>query len=122
MLFGFALLAGYRKTYGRWDLAGVAYNSGPGTAAKGTVTDYGRTFSRHVTEWRARLVAATPAHDVPAPKPPLPPAPPRTYVVKAGDTLSGIAKRYDTTVPALVKLNALPDPNRIAVGRTLRLP
>lgn len=47
---------------------------------------------------------------------------PRTYVVKSGDTLSGIAKRYDTTTAAIVSANAITDPNRIAVGRTLRLP
>lgn len=56
-LYGFRLLAGYRKAYGSWLLAGVAYNSGPGTAAKGTATSYGRSFARRVKEWEQRLVS-----------------------------------------------------------------
>lgn len=47
---------------------------------------------------------------------------PKTYAVRAGDTLSSIAKRHDTTVAVLVKLNGIADPDRLAVGRTLRLP
>ncbi|WP_448333561.1 LysM peptidoglycan-binding domain-containing protein [Streptomyces sp. DSM 41534] len=45
-----------------------------------------------------------------------------TYTVKKGDTLSGIAKQYKTTVAALVKLNGLKDPDRLSVGQKLKLP
>jgi LysM repeat protein len=45
-----------------------------------------------------------------------------TYVVRAGDTLGGIAARHGTTVSALASLNAIRDPNRVVVGTTLRLP
>ena len=45
-----------------------------------------------------------------------------TYTVKKGDTLSGIADRYKTTVAALVKLNSLKDPNELAIGQKLKVP
>lgn len=45
-----------------------------------------------------------------------------TYTVKAGDTLSGIAKTYKTTVAALVALNAIVDANVIRVGQVLKIP
>ena len=42
-----------------------------------------------------------------------------TYTVKSGDTLSGIAKKYNTTVDNLVKLNKITNPNYIVVGQKL---
>lgn len=42
-----------------------------------------------------------------------------TYTVKKGDTLSAIAKTHNTTVSALVKLNNIPDANKIYVGQVL---
>jgi LysM repeat protein len=45
-----------------------------------------------------------------------------TYTVKKGDTLSGIAKAYNTTVAKLVSLNGLKDPNDLAVGQKLKVP
>ena len=42
-----------------------------------------------------------------------------TYKVVKGDTLSGIAKRYGTTVSALAKLNNIKNVNRIYVGQVL---
>ena len=45
-----------------------------------------------------------------------------TYTVVAGDTLSSIALRYNTTVAALVAANGLSDPNAIRVGQTLIIP
>ena len=44
-----------------------------------------------------------------------------THVVRAGETLSGIAARYRTTVPALVRANDLADPNFIVAGQHLRV-
>lgn len=43
------------------------------------------------------------------------------YVVKAGDTLSGIAKKYGTTTKALQELNGIADANKIRVGQKLKL-
>ena len=44
-----------------------------------------------------------------------------TYTVKAGDTLSGIAKKYNTTVENLVKKNNIKDKNKIYVGQVLKI-
>jgi LysM repeat protein len=44
------------------------------------------------------------------------------YVVVPGDNLSGIARRFNTTVGTLVQLNGIANPNRIFVGQQLRLP
>ena len=44
------------------------------------------------------------------------------YVVKAGDTLSGIAAKFGTTVSELVKLNNISNPNLIYVGQVLKIP
>lgn len=41
------------------------------------------------------------------------------YVVKKGDTLSTIAKKYDTTVEEIVALNNIQNPNLIFVGQRL---
>lgn len=43
------------------------------------------------------------------------------YVVKAGDTLSGIASQYGTTYQELAKINNIANPNMISVGQTLNL-
>lgn len=43
----------------------------------------------------------------------------KPYIVVNGDTLSSIAKRYNTTVDAIVKANNIPDKNRIYRGQEL---
>ena len=44
-----------------------------------------------------------------------------TYIVKAGDTLSGIAKKFVTTVDELVRINNIKNPNLIYVGQQLKI-
>lgn len=44
------------------------------------------------------------------------------HVVKAGETLSHIARNYDTTVEALVASNGIRDKNLIHVGQVLQIP
>lgn len=62
----------------------------------------------------------------PAPifKPPVLPPGAHTYRVVSGDTLSGIATRFYTTVATLVRLNPAlrANPNLIGVGQVIRLP
>ena len=43
------------------------------------------------------------------------------HIVKSGDTLGKIAKKYGTTVAALVKLNNISNPNLIKVGQKIKL-
>lgn len=45
----------------------------------------------------------------------------KTYKVKSGDTLSEIAKKYNTTVSAIAKKNNIKDVNKIYVGQTLKI-
>lgn len=45
----------------------------------------------------------------------------KTYTVKSGDTLSGIAAKYGTTVDNLVAKNGIKDKNKIYVGQTLKI-
>ena len=44
------------------------------------------------------------------------------YVVKSGDTLSKIAKMYNTTVEQLAKFNNIQNVNLIVVGQVIRIP
>jgi beta-lactamase class A/LysM repeat protein len=46
----------------------------------------------------------------------------REYVVRAGDTLSGIAKSLGVSMRSLVDTNQLADPNRVLVGQRLKMP
>lgn len=45
----------------------------------------------------------------------------RTYTVRAGDTLSGIAARYGTTWQRLQQINGIRNANLIRVGQVLRI-
>jgi nucleoid-associated protein YgaU len=69
-------------------------------------------------------VAAAPAAP---PAPAAPAAPARTYTVKAGDTLSAIAKEHLGSAGAYMKIfelnkDQLTDPDKIKPGQVLRLP
>ena len=44
-----------------------------------------------------------------------------TYVIKKGDTLSGIAKKFHTTVKELAKKNNIKDVNKIYAGDVLKI-
>ena len=46
----------------------------------------------------------------------------RTYTVVAGDTLSRIGRRFGVSVVALVRANAIEDPDLIRVGQRLTIP
>ena len=68
----------------------------------------------------------------PAPKPAAPaaapatPAPaaasPRVHTVRAGEHLTGIAKRYGVSIGSIVSANRLADPSRIFAGQQLTIP
>ena len=44
-----------------------------------------------------------------------------TYIVQSGDTLSGIAAKFNTSVDDLVELNGIDNPNLIYPGQELKL-
>lgn len=106
------------------------YNGNPGWAhpklalhqhtSTGTVPGIPGNIDRNATIGNYNLGHLT-LDGTPAPAPtPKPPAP-RTYTVRAGDTLSGIAARYGTTWQELQRVNRLPDPNKIYPGQVLTL-
>lgn len=54
-------------------------------------------------------------------KPSAPQTSVRTYTVKAGDTLSGIASMYGTTYQHLAEINGIANPNLIYPGQVLKV-
>lgn len=66
---------------------------------------------------------APPTTEASPPQPELPTTTPeRSHIVKPGETLGRIARRYGTTVARLALLNGIANPGLIRVGRRLRLP
>jgi LysM repeat protein len=59
---------------------------------------------------------------IPAPRIAVPKRPLLRYSVRLGDTLSGIAARYGTTVQGIARLNLLDPDDVLEAGRTLVLP
>lgn len=45
----------------------------------------------------------------------------KTYTVKSGDTLSGIAQKYGTTYQKLAQINGISNPNLIHVGQQIKI-
>ena len=70
----------------------------------------------------ARITPVAPASNTPASEATaVAPAIPEFHVVQAGEVLSAIAKKYNTTVEALAELNNIDDVDAIRVGQRLRL-
>jgi murein DD-endopeptidase MepM/ murein hydrolase activator NlpD len=44
------------------------------------------------------------------------------YIVQSGDTLTHIARRFGTTVDAIVQINDISDPDLIIIGQVLEIP
>jgi len=47
---------------------------------------------------------------------------PQEYTVQPGDSLFGIAQRFNLSAPALVVINKIKNPDRVPVGTVLKLP
>jgi LysM repeat protein len=66
---------------------------------------------------------STPAPATPSPTlSPTPTPTPIIYIVKKGDTLSGIAKQFGIAVEALMDANEVYDPRRLQIGQALVIP
>ena len=72
----------------------------------------------------SQALQITPVPPTPSPLPAEPTATPMPayHVVRSGESLTAIARRYNTTVAALAELNDIANPNTIRVGTELRLP
>lgn len=46
----------------------------------------------------------------------------KVYIVRSGDTLSGIASKFDMTYQELAKYNNISNPNMISVGQKIEIP
>ena len=66
--------------------------------------------------------SSSPAAGSDAPGSAQPSAGTRTYKIKAGDTLIGIAAKFNTTPKAIAKLNGLTNPSALKVGQILQIP
>ena len=53
---------------------------------------------------------------------PIPSSSDYEYIVKKGDTLSGIARRYNTTYQELARYNNIANPNLIYVNQVIKIP
>ncbi len=76
------------------------------------------------TEGATRTLVPTEVEPTPAPPDATknPAGATRTYKVRTGDTLGGIAREFDTTVAVLQELNGIDNPRLLRVGQVLELP
>lgn len=110
----------------------VRYTVQPGDTLTAIAIRFGTTVQAIVQAnniWNPSYIQAgvTLLIPVAAPPPPVPPPPPPPaagfwYMVQPGDTVSGIALRYGTTVWAIVYANSLPNPSLIFPGQKLWIP
>jgi soluble lytic murein transglycosylase-like protein len=71
---------------------------------------------------RLRLTG-TPAPVVPtAPTAPAPAAPPQVHVVVWGETMTGIARRYGSSITAIAAANGIANPSYLRAGQKLSMP
>ena len=96
-----------------------------GTSAAAIIAANGISNPDLIWVGQKLLISGSTQPGAPAPKPTVKPKPQpapasqQIYVVQAGDTLGQIAKRYGTTVAAIVAANDLPSANTIGVGQRL---
>ena len=74
---------------------------------------------------RQRVAGAQCPVESVVPSPTVPPAPtPQVYIVRSGDTMSKIAKRFDISIDELIAANkdGIKDPDKISIGDTVIIP
>lgn len=77
---------------------------------------------QHLTIPGTTAPSAPPAPAAEPPSAPMAPAPAPVHIVASGETLTGIARRYGSTIAAIVTANGLSDPSYLRVGQHLTVP
>lgn len=113
----------YAWSHGLYDERSQLAQDKNGLKVGGAEVDYDTAHAADYGQWGISHGATTPPVTPPR-KPPKPIKKPVTvvYVVQRGDTLSGVAQRYKTTVTAIVKANGIKNANLIYVGQRLVIP
>ncbi len=96
------------------DDASLVVVDGSSTAATATPTT-AATSVANITATPSKTPTAAPTTAVPTPSS-------QTYTVQRGDTLRSIARKFNTTVQAILALNAIPNPDIIYPGQVLKIP
>lgn len=114
--------------YGLWQFGGET-NYIRGNKVAGVTTDQNYAVKDYPSIIKAAGLNGYPksgggSTPTPTPEPTPQPAPSTesTYVVKSGDTLSGIASKYGTTYQALAAYNGISNPNLIHPGQVIKIP
>jgi len=110
---------------GWWNITDLSINimarqQGTNAATRATVA----LTMTEVNDVRVKIARRTPTPRTP-PRTPTPRTPPRTYVVRGGDTLSGIASRLlgrASRFTEIARLNRISNPYRLRVGQRLKIP
>ncbi|NBU23036.1 MAG: LysM peptidoglycan-binding domain-containing protein [Actinobacteria bacterium] len=68
------------------------------------------------------IVSVNPTTSSPTSSSTTSPTRPKTYTVKAGDTLASIARSLGVSATALATLNGITNPNLIRIGQVLKVP
>ena len=106
---------------------GASSSPGPSAAATALPTGVAPSNANPSNGGASAVPSRTPLATKPAATPKASPTATRTpaaktYRVRSGDTLSGIAARFGTTVAVLMRLNNIKDPRSLRVGQVLKLP
>ncbi len=98
----------------------------PAASAQASVAPSGKPSGRATVGPSPRVSAAPTVSNAPGssakPSAAAPAATARTYKVRAGDTLIGIAAKFATTPKAIAELNGLSDLSSLKIGQVLKIP
>jgi LysM repeat protein len=123
MAVAFAAIVVARLSAGGPGLTPVQAVGGSG-ASPSAAASPASTVRPAATDGATRTLVPTEVEPTPAPADASrkPADSPRTYKVRSGDTLIGIAGEFGTTVPVLMKLNGIENARNLRVGQVLELP